>query len=62
MPDLKVMLSAEERQYLLELLETTLKSVRVEAHRTRTPLFREAVLKQEKVALGLLDKLQQPAG
>ena len=62
MSDLQVTLSAEEREYLLNLLQTTLKSVRVEEHRTRTPLFREHVLQQEKLALGLLTKLQQPAG
>jgi len=60
MSDFQVTLSAEERQYLLDLLQTTLESVRVEEHRSRTPLFREQVLRQEKLALGLLTKLQQP--
>jgi hypothetical protein len=62
MTDLQVTFSAEERQYLLGLLQTTLTSVRVEEHRTRTPLFREHVSQQEKLVQGLLTKLQQPAG
>ena len=62
MSDLEVMLSAEERDYLLELLETTLTNMRVEEHRTRAPRFRELVLEQEKLVLGLENKLRQPAG
>jgi len=55
-----VTLTAEERQYLLDLLERTLKDTRVEEHRTRTPAYREFVLHQEHLAQGLLDKLRQP--
>jgi hypothetical protein len=59
MAELQVTLTAEERQYLLDLLEITLKDMRVEEHRTRTPTYREHVLRQESIAEGLLNKLQQ---
>jgi len=60
MPELQLMLSAEERQYLLDLLKTELKDRRVEEHRTRTPLYRENVLQKETVIANLLAKLGQP--
>jgi hypothetical protein len=37
MAELQVMLSDEERKYLVSLLEQTLKDALVEEHRTRTP-------------------------
>ena len=62
MAELQMTLTAEERQYLLELLELTLKEVRIEEHRTRAPSYRELVLKQENLAQGLLTKLRQISG
>ena len=62
MAELQVTLTADERQYLLELLETTLKQARVEEHRTRAPTYREHVLKQEGLAQGLLSKLRGTGG
>jgi biotin carboxylase len=58
MAELQVTLTAEERQYLLELLEVTLKEMRIEEHRTRTPSYRQHVLHQEALAQGLVTKLQ----
>jgi hypothetical protein len=56
------MLTAEERQYLLDLLTGTLRDMRVEARRTRTPTYREHVLRQETLAEGLLKKLKHQPG
>jgi hypothetical protein len=62
MTELKLTLNAEECQYLLGLLDTTLKATRIEEHRTRTPLYREHVLRQENLVEGLLKKLRQTPG
>jgi hypothetical protein len=61
MGDTQLTLTADERQYLTELLEGTLKAMRVEEHRTRTPSFREHILKQESIVAALLTKLGTPA-
>jgi hypothetical protein len=58
MNELQVTLTAEERQFLLDLLNATLKDMRIEEHRTRTPTYREHVLRQEALAEGLLNKLR----
>lgn len=61
MTELQLTLTAEERQYLVELLERVLRDTRVEEHRTRTPIYREAVLHQEDVIDALLNKLRPRA-
>lgn len=61
MPDLQVTLTTEERQYLTELLESTLKETQIEEHRTRKPSYREHVVHQEDVIVALLNKLRQTA-
>ena len=53
-------LTAEERQYLLTLLETKLKETQIEEHRTRKPSYREYVLHDEAQIEALLSKLRQP--
>ena len=60
MAELNVVLSTEEKDYLVGLLETALGETRVEVHRTHTPAYREQVLRQENLVRGLLTKLQQP--
>ena len=60
MAEAQLTLSAEEHQYLVELLETTLRDTQIEEHRTRTPTYRKHVLHQEDVIQGLLGKLRQP--
>jgi hypothetical protein len=60
MAEPQLTLTAEERQYLVDLLETRLKETRLEEHRTRTPSYREHILHQEEVMLALLTKLRQP--
>jgi hypothetical protein len=59
MADIQVTLTADETEYLRNLLETTLKNTLVEEHRTRTPTFREHVLRQETILQSLLTKLRQ---
>jgi hypothetical protein len=61
MNEFTMTITAEERQCLLDLLEVTLKNLRVEEHRTRAPAFREHVIEREAAVESLLKKLQQPA-
>jgi hypothetical protein len=61
MAELQLAISTEERDYLVDLLETVLKETRVEEHRTRTPSYREHVLHREELILSLLNKLRQPS-
>jgi len=61
MADFQITLTAEERKFLVELLETTLKETRIEEHRTRAPSYREHILQKENLMLALQNKLQQPA-
>jgi hypothetical protein len=57
MADVQLTLSSDERDYLVQVLETALKSHRVEEHRTRAPAFREQILQEEKLLEQLLAKL-----
>ena len=52
-------LTAEERDYLVVLLEGVLKDKRVEEHRTRAPSYREVILNQERLIASVLEKLGQ---
>jgi hypothetical protein len=60
MSEFQMTLTGEERQFLADLLQTVLKDTRVEGHRTRTPLYREAVVHKEDMIVDLLKKLGQP--
>ena len=53
-------LTAEEHQFLVDLLGEVLKEKLVEEHRTATRDFRKVVQKQEELIAGLLGKLGQP--
>jgi len=55
------MLTREEREYLVRLLQSTIGETRVEAHRTHTPAFREQVLAEETLERNLLSKLEKGA-
>jgi hypothetical protein len=57
MAESSLMLTGEERDYLVQVLETQLKNTLVEEHRTRTPSYRQFVLEDESVIQGLLAKL-----
>ncbi len=61
MPETTYKLTEAERAFLVELLQRTLKDARTEEHRTRTPTYREVVLRQEDVITAILNKLGQPA-
>lgn len=60
MTGLELMLTAEEQEFLANLLETALKNARIEEHRTRTPNYREHVIHNEELIAGLLKKLGKP--
>jgi hypothetical protein len=63
MAELQLPLSAEEHQYLVELLEEKLKETEIEEHRTDSPRYREkVVVRQERVIESLLNKLRQQPG
>ncbi len=61
MGEIQLTLTKEEREYLAELLETVLKTTRIEEHRTRTPSYRQHVLERENVIIGLMNKLNTAA-
>jgi hypothetical protein len=60
MSELQITLTAQERQFLVGLLETNLKDTRIEEHRTRTPAYREHVVQHEDLIVSLLKKLGHP--
>ena len=60
MAELQLTLTADEREYLIGLLEEVLKETRIEEHRTRTPTYRKFVLNQEDIIVKLLSKLGRP--
>ena len=50
-------LTADERQFLIGLLQTSLKETLVEEHRTRAPSYREHIVRSENLIRGILAKL-----
>lgn len=60
MNDVHLTLTADEAKYLVEVLEESLKSARIEEHRTRTPSYRQHVLDHEALIGGILAKLSTP--
>jgi len=62
MSEIQLVLTAEECESLVNLLESTLKNTRVEEHRTRSPSYRDHILQEEKLFTGLLSKLRQARG
>jgi hypothetical protein len=58
MGDLQLTLSDAERQFLISHLETVLKERYVEEHRTRTPSYRQEILRQEALIQQVLTKLR----
>ena len=59
MAGLQLLLTADERQFLVDLLESTLKNTLVEEHRTRAPNYREHIVEREELITGLLTRLRQ---
>ena len=62
MAESQLVLTAEEHDYLVRLLETTLKDTRIEEHRTRTPTYRQHIVQQEDLIIGVLRKLGRQPG
>ena len=56
--DSQLLLTAEEREFLVDLLKETVKEARVEEHRTRSPSFREHISRREDALTGVLKKLE----
>ena len=61
MAESQLALTAEERAFLVGLLETAQKETRVEEHRTRAPSYREHVVHQGDMIAALLEKLKLPS-
>ena len=59
MAELRLTLTDQERQTLMDILKVVLKQMQIEEHRTRTPSFREHVIQQEDAIKAVLDKLRQ---
>jgi len=57
MPESQLTRTADERQLLLDLLQTVLKDARIEEHRTRAPSYREHILQKEGLLNSILRKL-----
>jgi hypothetical protein len=60
MTEPSVVLTASEREFLVDILTTVLKDSLVEEHRTRTPSFRKHILERGGLIAGLLQKLGVP--
>jgi hypothetical protein len=52
-------LTPDERKLLLALLERALSDLRIEVRRTRAPSFRDSLQDEEKLLVGLLDRLRE---
>jgi hypothetical protein len=57
MPESSLILSDEERMFLVELLQVVMKDTRLEEHRTRVLSYRDHILHREHLIAGLLSKL-----
>jgi hypothetical protein len=60
MADVSIAVTAEERDFLVHVLQSEMKKHQIEEHRTRTPTYREHVLKEEALLAELLAKLGEP--
>ena len=60
MPDVSRILTPEEHDLLVRVLQHTLKERQIEEHRTESPTFREQVSREVQLLSGLLAKLKQP--
>jgi hypothetical protein len=52
-----LMLSGQEKTYLMGLLDTDLRETRVEVRRADTPQSHDALLEREQLIRGLIEKL-----
>jgi hypothetical protein len=56
---MEIIVSQEERSYLVELLESTLQDLRQEVHRTDSFEFKEMLHEKEKMLVGLIERLRK---
>jgi len=61
MPDSQLTLTDDERTMLMEILETAMKNILVEEHRTDAMSYRKRVLEKENVIAKILEKLKGQA-
>jgi hypothetical protein len=54
-----VVLTPDEKAYLVRVLSNAIEETRVEVHRTHTPNYRDRVLAEEQLIRGLLAKLEK---
>jgi hypothetical protein len=55
---MELTLSPNEQKLLVQLLERTLGDLRIEVRRTRAPSFRDPLQDEEKLLIGLLERLK----
>ena len=58
MAETRIVLTQEEREYLLRILQSAIGETRVEVHRTHQPNFRTQVLAEEELQRKLISKLE----
>jgi hypothetical protein len=58
MAETRIVLTQEERDYLLRILQSAIGETRVEVHRTHSPNFRTQVLAEEELQRKLISKLE----
>lgn len=61
MSEIELSLSGTERDCVIDVLESALKEMRVEEHRTRAPKYREHLLERENMIVEVLYKLKVAA-
>jgi hypothetical protein len=61
MSELQLTVTDEERRCLADVLKRVLKEERIEEHRTRSPSYRQGVIREETLVANLLKKLGEPA-
>ncbi len=57
---MELSISPDEQRLLVQILERTLGDLRIEVRRTRAPSFRDPLQDEEKVVVGLLERLRPP--
>ncbi len=57
---MELTLSPAERKLLVQMLERSLSDLRIEVRRTRAPSFRDPLQDEERVLIGLLERLRPP--
>jgi hypothetical protein len=59
MPDSQLALTDDERKTLVEVLESAMKHILVEEHRTEAMSYRKLILEKENAIARILEKLKR---